>query len=136
MAGEDGTTFNVHENLIRGRSQFFAAALSKSWLERKEGRIDLPEDDPEIVQLYLQFLYSSRLAIQWTEDTAGIQPHENLPEYYTLAHLYVFGEKVRDIAFKNAVMDCFIWRMNTKVNDGVKWSPVGEVVDIIYKGTM
>ena len=87
------------------------------------------------MQLYLQFLYSGKIHVDWTSDNPGLQSHENLPEYHTLARLYVLGEKCRDVSFKNAIMDVFIRRMQESIDDRY-WHPVAEVVDILYRGTM
>ena len=135
MVGQEQQSFNIHEALIRSRSDFFDAALSKRWKEGRENYMELPEDSPEIVQCYFQFLYTGQVFIKWTRDCSKMSANENLPEYLTLAHLYVLGEKVHDIAFKNAVMDAFVLRMTEPVGPRL-WSPVTDVADVIYEGTM
>lgn len=133
--GPEQAAFNIHEQLIRARSPFFAAALNKCWREGRDRRIDLPEDSVETVQRYFQFCYSGKILVEWTKDSSRMQLNDNLPEFWILAHLYVFGEKVQDIPFKNAVIDMFVKRMITPVGKGC-WSPIAGVVDIIYSGTM
>ena len=135
LVGPETTVLNVHENLVRSRSTFFEAALKKCWQEGREARLHLPEDAHEIVKLYFQFLYAHKLFINWTRRAGELSRNANFPEYITLAHLYVFGEKVGDVMFKNAVVDAFIRRAITPVGDR-KWNPVTKAVDIIYRGTM
>ena len=135
LVGQDRTSFNIHEQLLRSRSSFFSAALNKCWREGRESRIELPEDSVDVVQRYFQFLYSGKVFVEWTLDSSKLQLNDNLPEFWSLAHLYVFGEKVQDAMFKNAVSDMFVKRIITPVGKG-GWSPIAGVVDVIYKGTM
>lgn len=51
------TIFSVHENLIRSSSAFFDAATRGVWKESAARQVLLPEDDPEIFELYLHWLY-------------------------------------------------------------------------------
>ncbi|KAH9845206.1 hypothetical protein Tdes44962_MAKER06780 [Teratosphaeria destructans] len=135
--GEEEGEILVHESLIRTCSSFFEAALSKPWKESTERTILLPDDEPNIVKLYVQYLYRKQLCIKVVDEhSLKLQNHENHPEFFTLATLYVFGEKIGDIGFKNAVLDAFIQRMNDDTPDGGKRYPVNKVVDIIYRGTM
>lgn len=47
----------IHADYLTARSEFFNAAIPKSWKECQTGAIKLPEDDPAIVALYLDFCY-------------------------------------------------------------------------------
>ncbi|KAF2676506.1 hypothetical protein K458DRAFT_351773 [Lentithecium fluviatile CBS 122367] len=49
--------WNVHKAIICPQSGFFARAV-KFGKEKDESTIDLPEDDPEIIRLMLDFLYT------------------------------------------------------------------------------
>jgi hypothetical protein len=49
--------FTVHQDLISTRSEFFAKALRGDWKEAQERTVVLPDDEPEVFRLYLQFLY-------------------------------------------------------------------------------
>lgn len=140
--GPEATVLHVHESVVRPHSCFFDAALDKCWKEGRDKRVLLPEDTPEIAELYLKFLYTGKIMVGWTQKLAQPKSHENLPEYFTLAHLYVFGEKIGDTVFKNAVMDTFVRRMTEPVavvvvgSSSRTWSPTTRVVDILYCGTM
>lgn len=132
--GEPVITLHVHESLIRSKSHFFAAALSQDWKEAQEKVVRLPDDRPDIVKLYIKWLYSGKLLVKWTTELQEFERHIGPLEYYTLACLYIFGEKCCDVTFKNAVVASFVGRMDTKIGDTC-WYPVGKAVDIIYNGT-
>lgn len=134
VVGENATVIHAHESVIRSKSPFFAAALSKNWKEGSELRVRLPEDQPEIVKLYVQWLYSRKIFINWTTEIDKWDGNQSLPEYFTLAHLYVLGEKCCDVMFKNAVVDAFLRRMGKKIGKS-RWYPIGKVADIVYNGT-
>ena len=133
--GNEAQKFNTHEGVVCSHSRFFDTALSKCWKEGRERHIELPEDDPEIVEVYFKFLYAEKLFIEWTRVVAQVKSNENLPEYLTLAQFYVFGEKVGDVKFKSAVMDAFITGLITPFG-GTSWTPVTRVADILYCGTV
>ena len=107
--------FNIHESLIRSRPSYLETALAG---DRWFGKcISLPDESSDIVELYLQYLYTSKLFINWTTDLPDIPDGECLPEYYTLAELYTFGERMRDVDFKNAISDAFRKRMSKPLDD-------------------
>ncbi|OMP88205.1 hypothetical protein BK809_0002962 [Diplodia seriata] len=61
--------------------------------------IELPEDDPDIFEVYLQWLYLKTIEI-----TAG----QDAPQHFAMYESYKFGDKILDTAFKNAVIDHLI----------------------------
>ncbi|KAI4710214.1 hypothetical protein J4E89_004665 [Alternaria sp. Ai002NY15] len=50
-------TFNVHKVIVCGRAEFFARTLKFGGKEAESDIIDLPEDEPAIVKLLVQYLY-------------------------------------------------------------------------------
>ncbi|KAK5126459.1 hypothetical protein LTR85_010695 [Meristemomyces frigidus] len=134
--GSDAAKLIVHEQTIRSRSDFFDAALDKCWKEAQDRRISLPDDKADIVQRYCQYLYSEKIYLTPTIFQKDVAKDTNLlPEYLVLAELYVFGEKIGDIPFKDAVIDAFLCRRSEPV-EGVRYSPITSAVDILYEGTM
>ncbi|GIZ37303.1 hypothetical protein CKM354_000075300 [Cercospora kikuchii] len=58
---EESVSFHVHEDLLREHSHFFDAALKNQWKEAQERKIALPEDKPDIVDMYVQWLYGGKI---------------------------------------------------------------------------
>ncbi len=52
-SGDKAYVFGVHENLICEPSSFFRAALNGTWKELVDQIVDLPDDDPEVFELYI-----------------------------------------------------------------------------------
>ncbi|KAF2823014.1 hypothetical protein CC86DRAFT_299958, partial [Ophiobolus disseminans] len=51
-------TYNVHKSVVCARSDFFERAERfAAGKESKEGKVNLPEDDPVVVKLLIQYLY-------------------------------------------------------------------------------
>ncbi|KAF3011202.1 hypothetical protein E8E13_011609 [Curvularia kusanoi] len=55
--GQD--TYKVHKAVVCVRSGFFARAVRFGGQETHTGSIHLPEDDPEIIKLLMQYLYEA-----------------------------------------------------------------------------
>ncbi|RSL45495.1 hypothetical protein CEP53_010764 [Fusarium sp. AF-6] len=53
-----GREFKTHRAIVCSQSSFFKKALSSNFKEGVSGTIDLPDDDPKIVKLFLEFLYT------------------------------------------------------------------------------
>jgi len=66
VCGDD--TYNVHKSIVCSQCDFFEAA-SKFGKEGEEGKIDLADDEPEIVKYMVQYLYELDYHI----------PSENIP---------------------------------------------------------
>lgn len=91
-AGDNIETFTVHETIAKGGSTFFKAALDSRWKEGKSRQLELPEDEPAIVNRFLEWMYSG--LIQWKQTKSLTVPERN-DQYYELAKLYCFGEKIQ-----------------------------------------
>ncbi len=62
IVGPQQEEFTVHKTLLCAASEFFKAALSSNFIEGKEQKVTLPEDDPQYFQLVYDWLYSGRVA--------------------------------------------------------------------------
>lgn len=84
-------TFNVHRKVLSASSKFFQAALKREWASSRSDPkiIDLSDDGYTIVHAYLHWLYTQ----QFITCIGGM-----------LISAYIFGEKVMDIKYKNAVL--------------------------------
>lgn len=108
--------FAAHEGHLSD-SLFFRNALKKEWREGQTRKIELPDDEPETVRLYLHFLYTQQV------------PDDLI--FSDWARLYVFGQKVLDRHLKNAVLQVLLQEVQTIDDDFF----VAEAVNIIYDGT-
>ena len=87
--------FVVHAELLKYYSPFFKAATTGNWDEARTGIINLPNDDPEVFEIFENWLYGQRLDLE--EDQAKSTPF--------ILKLWVFGDKVQVPEFQNAVME-------------------------------
>nr|OQO18002.1 hypothetical protein B0A51_12891 [Rachicladosporium sp. CCFEE 5018] len=134
------TVFTVHETLLRARSKFFEAALSKSmrsWQENQEGVVRLPGCAPDIVRRYLHYVYSGILHIYEPRDEPEDGPL--IKGFTMLARLYVLGDYVPDTTFKVCVLRHHIISMCAvgydSIGEAIQWFPTEAEVGIIYSGT-
>jgi len=56
VVGHDQRIFAAHEDVLC-RSPFFSAALKGQWLEAGTKKVELPDEEPEILFCVLEFLY-------------------------------------------------------------------------------
>ena len=135
--GLEERAISVPECLLRAHSPFFDAALKKCWQDGSDKKIPLHEDYLDVVEPYVQFLYSGK--IYYTKSLDDCSHEEYIGggmEYDCLAELYVFGERIQDTLFKNKVMDAFIARMLVLWSeDSERWFPQPTVINTIYSGT-
>ncbi|KAK4107255.1 hypothetical protein N656DRAFT_785464 [Canariomyces notabilis] len=52
-----GKKYHVHRAIVCTQSKFLAAACRIGLKEAQEGKIDLPDDDPRLVQIMVHYLY-------------------------------------------------------------------------------
>jgi hypothetical protein len=82
--------------------------MKPEWAEQREDpyTLDLSEDSLDDVTLYVQWLYSNKINIKMTEGTMTSGEHykESQLNYTVLVRAYIFGEKVLDLAYSNAVL--------------------------------
>ncbi|KAF2444102.1 hypothetical protein P171DRAFT_25943 [Karstenula rhodostoma CBS 690.94] len=135
--GSEKEKFLAFADALSCRSPFFKAALKDCWREGHSDETALPEDHPETVATYLQFLQTGRLPLvpdvsstDTDDDKFEIQIELVLIE---LCHLYVFAEKLQNVSTKNAVLRAFL---EVHLPCGGKYTLSGPTsVSIIYKGT-
>jgi hypothetical protein len=124
----------VHESVLRGSSDFFRAALEKQWQEGRERKIHLPEDRLEVVEAYVEWLYSQKVTSMSGKATSDIVENEMPMEHEHIARLYVFGEKVQDDDFCDAALAMFLALIGRNF-DGDHYLPSSGAILIIYNGT-
>jgi hypothetical protein len=134
--GANPDILNVHEGLLCKSSEFFKRAMKPEWTDQRSDphTIDLSEDCKETVTHYLQWLYTRSIPIsslqgQALEETDIVKIETNV--YMALARAYVFGEKVMDIDFKNAVL-----REVLEFKRSAKTVPGRGAIEIVCAGTI
>lgn len=131
LVGPYGTEHTVHKDLLCNKSPFFSAAVNDHWKEGQEGRVPLPNDDPAVFALYIQWIYRGRIfSRQDMGDTGG-----NQQEIKLLVDAFVLGEKLQDQDFKDAVIDSLVYAVDTPDEQDKKWYPTPSAVDSAYRGT-
>lgn len=114
VAGVDEHELLVHQDILSKKCPYFTTAIKKEWKEGRERRFPLPVDSPAAVDLYVQWLYGSRIFSQ--------KPLEELEEGYdelgVLIDSFIFGEKIQDDHLKDAVIYCLIVSVSTLGKEG------------------
>ncbi|KAI1391853.1 BTB/POZ protein [Hypoxylon trugodes] len=82
-----GKQYKVHKAVVCPRSEFFATACRGNFKEARDGRIDLPEDDPAIVEKMIFYLYNLDYTTSQTT-TPSLVVHARV---YALAEKYLIG---------------------------------------------
>lgn len=78
--------------------------LDKHWKEGATGEVALPEDRLEIVMAYVEWLHRSTLM----EESADEGRKYSDATWLKLIRMYVFGDKIQDTKFLNAVLMCVL----------------------------
>jgi hypothetical protein len=133
--------FVAHESFLTARSEFFRRAINGSWKESDTRVVKLPEDDPEIFALYINYIYTGQLvtAQKSNEEFATLDFIDFgkiiHAEYHALFCVYVMAEKFVDIATKKAVLAAAIEVTGSKSLEG-RWEvPTFITINTVYSGT-
>jgi hypothetical protein len=70
-----GKEYHVHKAVLCPRSDFFAAACREGFKEGREARIDLPEDDPRIVEIMVFYFYHLDYMNGFGNDFGAFEDH-------------------------------------------------------------
>lgn len=112
LVGPHEMKWCLHENLLSSVSDFFKSAFNSGFKESVEGKISMPEDDPQAFELFVRWLYIRTLvpqAVTSPSTTANLlfRPassgaaaciHESL-------HLYVLASKLLIEDLENVCVD-------------------------------
>lgn len=96
---EGQKTLSVHEGIICTRSRFFHNAMKREWRQSEAKVVRMPDDVPDIFELYIILLYTN---------TIPIEQDSQLPK---LLDLYLLADKVIDIKSKNLIMKAILGRI-------------------------
>ena len=104
---ESPELFLVHGSVLTGASDFVRLALQRDWQEATSRVIPLPEDEPDIFEIYQAWLYDRSIYTQY-----WLGAEEAADEAVRLLKAWILGDKLMDGKFKDAIMDVLIGRMN------------------------
>lgn len=130
--GAEEQCFNIHASVLTASGQFFKSVLKNEWAKMGNGTVHLRDLDSEIFNIYVQWLYSDRLAAKIKMVGSGVVK-ENA--YDPLVKLYALGERLNDAKFQDTIISAII-RLSREVNDrNVSWYPSETAVNTIYENT-
>jgi hypothetical protein len=124
---------SAHQGVLCQSSDYFKNAMKPEWVQgRKDPHtIDLSEDSPEDVILYVKWLYTGKIDVQITK---GKYSEERVKEaeslYAVLVEAYIFGEKVLDTTFNKVILGKLI-----EVQTEYRRTPGPDVFCTLYSGT-
>lgn len=95
-------TFHVHPSVLCKSSDFFKAATKPEWIGPEPRAIDLSTENVDVFHMYLQWLYSGKIAVRY------ILESEQFLDYRSLTQCYLLGERLMDMDYCNAVMRMFM----------------------------
>jgi len=78
--------------------------MKKKWTGDDDRILKLPDDEPEDIKVYVAWLYSNRIFTK----PEGEVDKESSVESNGLINAYVFGDKIQDSDFKDAIIDAII----------------------------
>lgn len=99
LVGEEEHPFTVHKDMLCAKSKFFKAACSRIWASGREKVVRPPEGTPQQFQMYVSWVYSSRL------DVDAEDPDKQLAD---LIGMFILGDVLDDHQLRNATMQCLI----------------------------
>nr|POF17829.1 hypothetical protein CFP56_13241 [Quercus suber] len=120
VVGQEKRIFVIYKDIFTSRSDFFLAACASQWKE-PDGAIELPEDDPDIFNIYVACVCSADLT---GEIVAG-------NEYTVMIQTYFMADKFSDRRTANLIMDAMITFETQK-----KSFVLSKNIDLCYRGSM
>jgi hypothetical protein len=96
--------------------------------------VDLSDEDPDIVKIYLQWIYTKAFPIKKDMDSLE---NELRHELATLADCYVLGESLIDKHFKKATLNAYCSLLDDHATSRSTKDAVSDVIPVctIYEGT-
>ncbi|KAL8770261.1 MAG: hypothetical protein Q9209_003897 [Squamulea sp. 1 TL-2023] len=88
-------TFSTHRELLCFYSPFFRSMMDGNWEESKTNIINLPADDPNVYEVFDNWLYGINLGLESTQTK----------DVSLIMGLWIFGDKVQAPGFQNAAIE-------------------------------
>jgi hypothetical protein len=102
LVGHEEQQFTVHKDTICAKSKFFRAARSERWNRLSEGKekaIKLPETSVRDFQIYVHWVYTSKIEVDSGDATKTYADH---------LQAYILGDVLDDYQLRNAAMEQLI----------------------------
>jgi hypothetical protein len=105
--GQDKQKYTPHKDILT-RVKFFAACLDSGFRESKENEILLPEEEPEVFERILEYLYHDRIdAVRMdTYDSEYVMLEDQIAVF--MAKVWLAADKYCMEECQNHVMDYFL----------------------------
>lgn len=101
LVGKNKTPFYVHINLLCDASSFFKAAFTSQFREGSEKKMDLPEEDEALFDLFVQWLYHRQYEIPPSPKDKA----KNGGRYMQTMKLYVFADKYDISSLRSLIVE-------------------------------
>ncbi|KAL8785554.1 MAG: hypothetical protein Q9213_003302 [Squamulea squamosa] len=88
-------TFHTHRELLCFYSPFFRTMMNGDWEESKTNTINLPADEPEVYEVFDNWLYGVDLGLESTQTK----------DVSLIMSLWIFGDKMQVPGFQNAAIE-------------------------------
>jgi hypothetical protein len=134
--GDGPDIVHVHRGVLCKTSAYFNTALKSVWTSQRpdDHTLDMSTDSLEHLRTYVRWAYTGHVQIPLRHNSPELPREEHAKEaervYIELAHALVFGERVVDTSYVNALILLVIeaWKAS-------RWSPGPEFATIVYNGT-
>jgi hypothetical protein len=131
LVGPGKTRFLVHKDKLLQRSTFFKAACSERWQQSGSKAIELPEDIPDIFEIYIHCVYHDKVDVgdlsQRIGEESATWDDENM-SFNRLIHTWALADKLGDLMSTNALMDFL-----ADYSDRTGFVPGGKLSAIAYE---
>jgi hypothetical protein len=130
LVGPEEHRVVAHKSYLSLHSAFFKAALRKEWIEGQTRTVKLPDEQPDVVAQYFDYIYGRGLptASKWYADPAMGRVYEVLTE------LFALGERLLDSKIRNAIINEIIKFTTAHTMEGVYY-PGARAINNIYDCT-
>lgn len=110
--------------------------MKKEWREGQTRSVELPDDDPTVFRVWLNWIYRRHVAV-------GPNTGETMDDHYTNQQVwsqviasYVLGDKLLDVDFKDAVVDTMAALMMQRDKNGMCHLPNPRERIQLFQSTM
>lgn len=102
--GAERKSWHIHHNLLRHHSKYFDDDNLINGEEKRirDGKVDLPEEDPSAFRVFVKWLYQGRI-----DDVSTLKADQKWNYAFACQNLYILCEKIGMHELKNQAIDQF-----------------------------